>query len=53
MKSFSELFIRTRETIIRRTRAQSSVEYTLIVLGVFIVYVLVMALWVAIQNDPD
>jgi uncharacterized protein (UPF0333 family) len=53
MKSFSEFFIRTRETIIRRARAQGSVEYTLIVLGVFIVYVVVMAVWVAIQQDPN
>jgi hypothetical protein len=54
MKSLgTKLFIRAREILIKRARAQGTIEYTLIVLGVFLVYVLVMAVWAAIQNDPN
>jgi hypothetical protein len=46
-------FVRARERLIRRARGQGSLEYTLIILGVCLVYCFVMAVWVAIQQDPN
>jgi len=52
MELAARLPIRMREYIVGRVRAQGTIEYTLIVLGVFLVYVSIMAVWAAIQSDP-
>jgi len=49
----TKLFIRVREVVLRRRRAQAVTEYMLIIGLIVIVFLIMMAVWAEIQNDPD
>ena len=48
-----KLFIRVREAVLRRNRAQAVTEYMLIIGLIVIIFFIMMAVWAEIQNDPD